>query len=258
MRSFDASATAVDVLPIEVLAQLDDLVGDYLLVGARARDLITHCVAGLPLGRATHDVDISIAVVSMTELWDLLGSLQTRRKGLARFRVGDTPVDVLPYGPVATDGMVEPEDGVLLDVTGMAEARSTAIRISVASGQSVHCASLAAMILLKLVAWDMRQGYTDKDALDLALLLDASHSGAYEEPCWDDDVAARYDYDVFLVGPYVQGLAIARDFSVASRSRILPLLEDGDRSEQLTRRMPPGVAPRADQLAAVAAGMRAV
>lgn len=254
MRSFDASSTAVEVVPVDVLARLDDLIGDYLLVGARARDLITYCIAGLPLGRATLDVDISVAVRGHAELSELMSTLRTgRRKGI-RFSVGSMPVDLLPYGAIASCGIVEQEEGVLLDVTGMHEARATALAITVAKDQCVNCASLAAMLLLKLVAWEIRRSYTAKDAQDLAILLDASHSGPYEERCWDDD-GAIYDYDVFLVGPYLQGRAIARDFTEASASRILRLLLDREQRERLVARMPPALAPRFDQLGALAAGI---
>lgn len=256
MRSFDASQTAADVVPLEVLRSLDELVGDYLLVGARARDLIAHCVARLPLGRVTHDVDISIAVADQAELRDLRIIVQSRRRGLVRFRIGDTPVDLLPYGGIASQGIVEPEEGVLVDVTGMRQARACALHVLVAHGQSVNCASLAAMILLKLVAWDMRRGDTHKDAQDLALLFDASYSGPYEDPCWQDAAAALYGYDLFVVGPYLQGRAIGRDFDHVSTARVLPVLEDASRREQLAARMPSGVAPRSVQLGAVAAGIR--
>lgn len=98
MRSFDASATAADVVPVTILARLDDLVGDYLLVGARARDLIVHCIAGLPLGRATHDVDISIAVSDRAEWKGLLAALGAGKREGVRIHVDGVPVDVLPYG----------------------------------------------------------------------------------------------------------------------------------------------------------------
>lgn len=254
MRSFDASSTAADVVPVNVLARLDDLIGDYLLVGARARDLITYCIAGLPLGRATLDVDISVAVRDHAELSELMSTLRTGRRKGVRFSVGKMPVDLLPYGNIASRGIVEPDEGVFLDVTGMCEARATALAITVAKNQCVNCASLAAILLLKLVAWDVRRSYSGKDAQDLAILLDASHSGLYEEHCWGDD-GALYDYDPFLVGPYLQGRAIAGDFTEASASRILPLLSDRQQRERLVARMPPALAPRSEQLKALAAGI---
>ncbi len=255
MRSFDASSTAADIVPVDVLARLDDLIGDYLLVGARARDLITYCIAGLPLGRATLDIDISVAVHDHAELEKLMSTLRTGRHRGVRFNVGDMPVDLLPYGDIAGEGMVEQEDGVFLDVTGMLEARATALTLTIAEEQTVNCASLAAMLLLKLIAWDIRRPYTAKDAQDLAILLDASHSGTYEEPCWDDEGAGVYDYDVLLVGPYLQGRTISRDFSEASISRILPVLLDRQQRERLVARMPPALAPRSDQREALAAGI---
>lgn len=223
MRSFDASSTAADIIPVNVLAQLD--------------------------------VDISVAVRDYAQLSELMSTLRTGRRKGVRFTVGSMPVDLLPYGDIASGGIVEQDEGVFLDVTGMREARATALAITVAKNQRVNCASLAAMLLLKLVAWDVRCSYSAKDAQDLAILLDASHSGPYEERCWEDDSAQRYDYDVFLVGPYLQGRVIARDFTEASASRSVPVLSDREQRERLVARMPTDLAPRSEQLEALAAGI---
>lgn len=67
MSRFDVSARATELcVPLAVLEQLQRELGDYMLIGALARDLHVAGIAGLPLGRATQDLDISIAVGSLS------------------------------------------------------------------------------------------------------------------------------------------------------------------------------------------------
>lgn len=48
MRSFDASSTAADIVPVDVLARLDDLIGDYAL--APRSDQLEALAAGIVSG----------------------------------------------------------------------------------------------------------------------------------------------------------------------------------------------------------------
>lgn len=137
----------------------------------------------------------------------------------------------------------------------MSDAERTCVDVTLSAGLVVKFASLPAMVALKLVAWGARNSYTDKDADDLALLLDASHSGIFEDQCWaDDSTAAHWDYEPALVGPYRLGEDIVGTFADTSVGRLIELLS-GVELDRLTSRMPRRGVPRAQQLEALKAAL---
>lgn len=190
MQTFDASSQAPSLWPIHVFRTLDRELGDYFVIGSIARDLWAHVVAGLPPGRLTEDLDVSIAVASLTELQDRTAGLDGPNASGVRYLVAEVKVDVIPFGQIEQANLVEPAEGVVLDVTGMRDAAATSVQVTVDHDLVVRFASLPAMIALKLVAWGMRRGHTSKDAEDLGLLIDASQAGPFEEACWTDEAAA--------------------------------------------------------------------
>lgn len=78
MRHFDASVTAAEIVPVEVLRVLRAELGDFLLIGAAARDLVAHVAGGVPLSRATQDLDIAVGVSSYDEYARRVRSLGRR------------------------------------------------------------------------------------------------------------------------------------------------------------------------------------
>lgn len=203
MKDVDASA-----LPLSVIAEVETLAPEVTLVGSFARDYWVHYVAGLPLGAQTLDVDVTILVKSMAEYRKRLGPFDGPSGVGVVFHIQGQLVDIIPYGDVATDGIIEPVPDVTLDVTGMAEAAEHAITVT-AGGQQVRLPTLASMIALKVIAWGYRGDTTDKDARDLGPLLDATHRGPMAEDLWEDDEAGnRFDYDDTLMGPYRAGVEV--------------------------------------------------
>lgn len=73
-----------------------------MVVGAVAMDLIVHGLADLPLGRATKDLDIGIAVATERAFWRRVEQLHDPGVTSFRFEVEGFPVDVLPFGPIAS------------------------------------------------------------------------------------------------------------------------------------------------------------
>jgi predicted nucleotidyltransferase len=215
MREVDASA-----LPLSVLAEIQTLVPELTLVGSFARDYWVHYVAGLPLGAQTLDVDVTILVKSMTEYHERLRTLDGPTGVGVVFHVQGQRVDIIPYGDVANNGIIEPVPEVTLDVTGMAEAAEHAVTVA-ADGQEVRLPTLASMIALKIIAWAYRGNTTDKDARDLGPLLDATHHGPFAEEVWDDEEAGeRWDYVDTLMGPYRAGLEVREIWRPESVQRL--------------------------------------
>ena len=129
-------------------------------------------------------------------------------------------MDIIPYGGVARNGIVEPIPGVTLDVTGMAEAAEHAVTVGV-GGQEVRLPTLASMVALKIIAWAYRGDTTDKDARDLGPLLDATHHGPFSEGVWaDEEAGERWDYVETLMGPYRVGREVRATWRSESVRRL--------------------------------------
>lgn len=175
-----------------------DLADSLLLVGAVARDLHLHFVAGLPITRVTKDVDLAVRVGSWQAYDNLL-----RRFGPARPRhrvtVDGCPVDVVPFGSVERPpGAVSFAEDSVMSVLGHAEALACADTFRLPGGVLARVPSPPALAVLKLLAWVDRGVATDKDARDLGQLL-----GVYSHPYWADHLFGTgmpflesHDYDV--------------------------------------------------------------
>lgn len=100
-------------------------------------------------------------------------------------------------------------------------------------------ASLAGLVVLKIIAWTDRGSATDdKDAHDLALLLRASASGQFAEDLWADDYALEQtEFDPERAGPFRVGRQIADDFEPALVARLRATLtgSSGQRIHDLSR-----------------------
>lgn len=212
-------------LPAGLLQSLSQIIPEYTLVGAFARDYRVHNVAGLPLVARTLDVDISILVASLADYRERLKQLDGPHGVGIRFVVDGVQVDVIPYGPeVAPGGIVQTADGITLDVTGMAEAAEGADLVE-AGGATVRIPALSSMIGLKIVAWNYRGASTQSDSWDLGPLLSATYHGPDGDALWSDGEAGdKWDYDNMLVGPYRAGKQLSGDWREESLHRLRYIL----------------------------------
>ena len=81
----------------------------YFLAGAMARDVLLTHVYGLPVYRATADVDLAVAVKDWSEFEKTKAGLEA--KGFARdaalfhrLHRNEYPVDIIPFDGVETAG----------------------------------------------------------------------------------------------------------------------------------------------------------
>lgn len=256
MRTFDACSDAGEhAFPVEVrvaLATLSRRLGDVMLVGSWARDVCLVLDAWLDPGRMTDDLDVAVATSSLRELDERLGELGPRGGHGVRIYVEGVGVDVLPYGGLASDGIVQTSADSQLDVTCMAEAWRHADRLHVGDDVVIRTASLPLMVALKLVAWDVRSPGTDKDAQDFSRLLQATHQqGHYLDACYADPAGERFDWDPHQVGPFRVGRHLAEALEPGSRDRLVRVLggdAEGDRLRAVSERFARGSAMRLDAL----------
>lgn len=255
------SEVSSSTLPFAVLAELQAVAPDITLVGSFARDYWVHDVAGLPRGALTLDIDVTILVTSMSEYRDRLRHLDGPTGVGIVFHVRGQQVDIIPYGDLAENGIVETIPEFTLDVTGMAEAAEHAVTV-MAGEQQARLPTLASMIALKVVAWGYRGDTTDKDARDLGPLLDATHHGPFADLLWEDEEAGlRWEYDDTLMGPYRAGIEVHSTWHPASRARLRTYLRGTARetlAARIARHGGSSVEQRREQLAAFDEGLGGV
>lgn len=153
---------------------------DPLMVGAMARDLLLQYGGGVPVQRATTDVDLAFTVVN----WDDFAAFRDALLSSERFsetrlehkllHQRTLEIDLIPFGGVedAAGRILWPASETLMSVLGYQEARATALEIVLPEGQRISTVSLPMLAVMKLVAWaDRHVAQPRKDASDLVLIL---------------------------------------------------------------------------------------
>ncbi len=168
---------------------------DFLVVGAIARDLLLHYGYGVPITRATTDIDLGVAVAG----WQEFGQLRDALLNSVNFEAGrpqnhrfvhrsGPPLDLVPYGGVEReDGtIVWPEDQAVMGVLGYKEARDSAVEVILPDNLSIATVCLPMLAVLKLLAWSDRHLYMPRtDASDLFVILSNYLSGENAERLYE-------------------------------------------------------------------------
>ncbi|GAA0534275.1 nucleotidyl transferase AbiEii/AbiGii toxin family protein [Chitinophaga japonensis] len=153
---------------------------DYYLIGAVARDIWYS--RGNKQFRRTKDVDFAVMVGSQREYEVLRGYLKmhkgfigTRENSFVLISSTGIQVDILPFGDIAGDTAVRIEGMGLtnIQVDGFVEVYKSGIAgVELTTGHHFKVATLPAIILLKLIAFDDRPEIRFKDARDIANILE--------------------------------------------------------------------------------------
>lgn len=188
---------------------------DSMVVGATARDIILTHVFGIPLQRATNDVDFAVAV----ESWEQFEQLKFILSSKVGFEASDRmkqrlyyggekkerghPIDLVPFGGVAQGGkeIVWPPDMmVTMNVAGYQEVLSAAQQVRLAPDLIVRVASLPGLAILKMIAWTDRRAETSKDAQDLYYVMTKYADAGNTDRLFEAEMAmleaAGFDSDV--------------------------------------------------------------
>jgi len=238
----------MDLSDKEDLRSLSQLIGnirsaaldhDPLMVGAMARDLLLHYGSGLPVQRATTDVDLAFAVASWNEFNALRNALLTsewftetriEHKLLHRNAL---EIDLIPFGGVedAAGQVVWPTDENLMRVLGYQEARATSVKVLLPEGQSISTVSLPMLAAIKVIAWaDRHTLQPRKDASDLLLILknylqEENSARVYDEAA---HLLEAEDFDFESAGARLAGSDAAASIAKTSPdpTRLLNVLRD--------------------------------
>jgi predicted nucleotidyltransferase len=188
-----------------------------LLVGAAARDLLLVHAHGVEVQRATEDTDLALAARS----WDAFLRLRealiktggfTADGPLHRLSFVDQRLDIIPFGGLerADRSIAWPTEGAeVMSVAGLTEALATAVAVRLPGGVVVDVASLPAIALLKIWAWNDRKYTTPgKDASDLWILLRHYADAGNRDRLYGEEgeaALASFEFDLDKAGAWLLG-----------------------------------------------------
>ena len=219
----EAAATALGIAP--------------LIAGAFARDLHLHYAQGVPIQRATLDIDFALAVPD----WAAFAGLRTHllQAGLFTESAGAAhrmrhhtgwKVDLVPFGGVESTARKiawPPQGERVMDVFGFREALAAAQPVLFPGGVQARVVSLPALALLKLVCWQDRHYQSPrKDASDLQMIMLHYLDAGNEPRLWDEfvDWTQEEDFEYELVGPRMLGCDLAYLLDAPGQKQIAQLL----------------------------------
>lgn len=189
---------------------------DFFLMGAAARDLMLRHAYNIEPQRLTEDVDFAVMVPDWENFEALRSSLVASghfvsRTGPAthrlRFKDG-LPLDIVPFGGIErADRTIAwpPDHQTIYDCFGAREAFDTSMVVSLPQSVQLRVASIPALALLKVTAWqDRKYTHPGRDAPDLMLYLKS-----YLD-CGNLDRATSEHQDLFNAEAYDYEAAGAR------------------------------------------------
>lgn len=238
MKTFKGS-TSDDVFAFleDKILEIDNLLGrhEYMIIGSYVRDIHLNR-AGLKSPRGTQDLDVSVAVQDFPDFREKLDAFGSQRGVLTRRYLGGTPIDIIPFGPIARDGSFSHGDS-RWELRGLAEAYKTAELLEIGDA-SVKIPRLQAMMGLKIIAWGERLLPTD--CSDFRHLLRASTNLSLNQEkgsIWDSDVWENEDIielcegDPVLLAAYEAGQKLAGLFWGEALEQCLEVLADESEQE---------------------------
>lgn len=212
LMSLDFSHKA-DLVPLaQVVGSLQRVAApmavDFFLMGAAARDVMLRHGHHIEPVRQTEDVDFAV----MVQDWEIFAALRTalieggefsERAGPATHRLrhqSGLPLDIVPFGGIErADRTIAwpPDQSTVFDCFGAREAFNAAVSVLLPQTVTLRVASIPALALLKVTAWqDRKHTHPGRDANDLLLYL-----RSYMD-CDNFDRAARDHGDLFMVEDY--------------------------------------------------------
>lgn len=216
-------ANASDSLMIDAMRRVgrvaDDLGLPFLVIGATARMLLLERIHGLESGRRTLDVDYGVAVGSWDDDMRLRAMLvesgdfapDSQRSQRMHFR-NTVTVDIIPFGGVENEhAEIEwpGDDGVLLNVLGLADLLPSAIPVDVGDGLHVPIISPEGLLVSKLVAWQERgKSEPGRDVTDIGYVLRNAERIIGMEKLYEDHLSILVEAD------YRTGVAAAQVLAV--------------------------------------------
>jgi predicted nucleotidyltransferase len=188
----------------ELLQKLTDyfqsIGSGFYIIGATARDIILSGIHKQASARRTADLDIAIAIKD----WDKFKQISEelcKMEGFTkdpkltqRFNFQKVyEIDIVPFGEIAKANnniYWPPEEQFAMSVAGYTEVADNTLEITIDNDLTVKVASLPGIFILKLAAFNDRKNTTNKDADDLAFIIENYLS-------INEERAAAEHYDIY-------------------------------------------------------------
>lgn len=152
----------------------------FFVIGATARDIIME-LHNESSGRLTHDLDIAITIND----WEQYKAVEEGITKLPNFTkdpdqkqrfqyLGKFDLDIVPFGNIMKgDDRIfwPPVEEFAMSVLGFPAVNEASLKVSIDEDIDIQIASLAGIGFLKIVAWRDRNHKTNKDADDIAFIL---------------------------------------------------------------------------------------
>jgi predicted nucleotidyltransferase len=174
----------------------------FLVVGATVRDMVMQVVHKLSPPTTTRDVDFGVMLDTWKDFTRLERALIASNrfvpdpKEQQRFRFDrGIEVDVVPFGGIERDNHVHwPPDGAfIMNAVGYRDALESALRVKINRDISIRVASIPALVMLKLFAWDDRPSQRAKDLKDVNFLLRKYIEAGNYDRLFKDENKPLYD-----------------------------------------------------------------
>ena len=232
----------IDPSTVELYERLDRITATigvpFFLVGATARDSIMEVGFSIHSARATNDVDIALRVSGWDEFNRLKhalldsGEFADAREAQRLIYRNGLSVDFIPFGGTTdSDGRLSwpPSHDFVMSTVGFEEASQAAqlVRVRARPPLDIRVASPAGLAILKIIAWADRPLERERDAYDLAFIMENYlDAGNYERLIEEHpDLVKVEDFDYTKAGCRLLGRDIASIASRETRGRIKETLE---------------------------------
>lgn len=216
----------------------DSLLGvqiPYVLVGAKARDILMEHVYNIKCPRATLDTDIGVLVENWERFHDAKNIIQTKgdfqHNSKTPHRLASSQygvIDIVPFGEIENQNEISwpPDYSTTMNLVGFKEAFDNAVTINVNQSTQINISSLASLCMLKIIAWKDR-AYMSKDAEDIAFIaLNYLQAGNQSRLFDDFEYLLTDDFDYTFAGAYILGYDIAKQASAACHQEISQILKN--------------------------------
>ncbi|MBF0441605.1 MAG: hypothetical protein HQK54_06845, partial [Oligoflexales bacterium] len=155
------------------------------------------------------------------------GFEKTQIKSRVRFKL--VTIDLIPFGGVESskNEIIWPEDGRVMNMIGFDEVYKTAHRVFTPSRHEIRIASLAGLVLLKIVAWSDRPLERSQDPQDIAIIIKNYFDAGNEDRFYEEnsDLVELDPFTVERAGAALIGRDLKKICNNKSLSAIISILK---------------------------------
>ncbi len=217
---------------------------DFFVIGAAARDIGMN---GNTRFRVTNDIDFALSITDKNKFYELKKILCTQfgYKEDGEYKLlhpihGE--LDLVPFGEIRIN--YNQVAAITLNEEGLQEVAEAGLKpIEITPSHSIKVASLAAVTLLKLIAWDDQKDNRGKDVEDINAIIDAyfdlnideiydNHNDLFSE---EDDSSELNTIGAQVLGRHIGNILKGKTRLIQQIQRILT--EQTTTENRLAKRM---------------------